>query len=133
MMNPIGMSLEIELGVTGGEEDGVGSDDDIGADTKRIISAIYPYWNDPERHPDGASDFAPEDTDHWRFPVVTIHDAFSCLASHCDEVIDALQHNFDVMYQGFDPLHRFLDSVRDGTYPLRHRDYDWIPNPDQFS
>ena len=75
----------------------------------------------------------PEDTLHWEFPVVTIHDAFSCLASHCDEVIDALQHNFEQMYQGFDPLHRFLDSVRTGTYPLRHRDYNWIPNPDQFS
>ena len=28
-LQPLGMSLEIELGVTGGEEDGVGSDDDI--------------------------------------------------------------------------------------------------------
>ena len=112
---------------------GMKINDDIGADTKRVISGIYPYWHDPERHAEGASDFTPEDTDHWRFPVVTIHDAFSCLANHCDEVIKALQHNFEVMYQGFDPLHRFLDSVRDGTYPLRHRDYDWIPNQDQFS
>ena len=36
-MSPIGMSLEIELGVTGGEEDGVGSDDDIGADNPLYI------------------------------------------------------------------------------------------------
>ena len=35
-MAPIGMSLEIELGVTGGEEDGVGSDDDIGADNPKL-------------------------------------------------------------------------------------------------
>lgn len=28
-LQPLGMSLEIELGVTGGEEDGVGSDDDV--------------------------------------------------------------------------------------------------------
>ncbi len=28
-MAPLGMSIEIELGVTGGEEDGVGSDDDV--------------------------------------------------------------------------------------------------------
>ncbi len=35
---PIGMSLEIELGVTGGEEDGVGSDDDIGADNPLLYT-----------------------------------------------------------------------------------------------
>ena len=38
LMNPIGMSLEIELGVTGGEEDGVGSDDDIGADNPLLYT-----------------------------------------------------------------------------------------------
>ena len=32
------MSLEIELGVTGGEEDGVGSDDDIGADNPLLYT-----------------------------------------------------------------------------------------------
>lgn len=37
-MAPIGMSLEIELGVTGGEEDGVGSDDDIGADNPLLYT-----------------------------------------------------------------------------------------------
>ena len=37
-MSPIGMSLEIELGVTGGEEDGVGSDDDIGADNPLLYT-----------------------------------------------------------------------------------------------
>ena len=37
-MAPIGMSLEIELGVTGGEEDGVGSDDDIGADNPKLYT-----------------------------------------------------------------------------------------------
>ena len=37
-MAPIGMSLEIELGVTGGEEGGVGSDDDIGADNPLLYT-----------------------------------------------------------------------------------------------
>jgi len=37
-MANIGMSLEIELGVTGGEEDGVGSDDDIGADNPLLYT-----------------------------------------------------------------------------------------------
>ena len=37
-MSPIGMSLEIELGVTGGEEDEVGSDDDIGADNPLLYT-----------------------------------------------------------------------------------------------
>jgi fructose-bisphosphate aldolase class II len=37
-MSKIGMSLEIELGVTGGEEDGVGSDDDIGADNPLLYT-----------------------------------------------------------------------------------------------
>ncbi|MBT3299726.1 MAG: class II fructose-bisphosphate aldolase [Candidatus Marinimicrobia bacterium] len=37
-MAPIGMSIEIELGVTGGEEDGVGSDDDIGADNPLLYT-----------------------------------------------------------------------------------------------
>ena len=37
-MAPIGLSLEIELGVTGGEEDGVGSDDDIGADNPLLYT-----------------------------------------------------------------------------------------------
>ena len=37
-MATIGMSLEIELGVTGGEEDGVGSDDDIGADNPLLYT-----------------------------------------------------------------------------------------------
>ena len=32
------MSLEIELGVTGGEEDGVGSDEDIGADNPKLYT-----------------------------------------------------------------------------------------------
>ena len=35
---PLGMSLEIELGVTGGEEDGVGSDDDIGLDNPLLYT-----------------------------------------------------------------------------------------------
>ncbi|TVQ85128.1 MAG: class II fructose-bisphosphate aldolase [Micavibrio sp.] len=37
-MAPLGMSIEIELGVTGGEEDGVGSDDDIGADNPHLYT-----------------------------------------------------------------------------------------------
>lgn len=37
-MAPLGMSLEIELGVTGGEEDGVGSDDDIGAENPNLYT-----------------------------------------------------------------------------------------------
>lgn len=37
-MAPLGMSLEIELGVTGGEEDGVGSDEDIGADNPKLYT-----------------------------------------------------------------------------------------------
>ncbi|KZL13954.1 class II fructose-bisphosphate aldolase [Pseudovibrio sp. Ad26] len=38
MMAPLEMSLEIELGVTGGEEDGIGSDDDIGADNPKLYT-----------------------------------------------------------------------------------------------
>ena len=37
-MNKIGMSIEIELGMTGGEEDGVGSDDNIGADNPNLYT-----------------------------------------------------------------------------------------------
>lgn len=37
-MAPLDMSIEIELGVTGGEEDGVGSDDDIGADNPLLYT-----------------------------------------------------------------------------------------------
>jgi fructose-bisphosphate aldolase class II len=37
-ISPIGMSLEIELGVTGGEEDGVGSDLDSSADSSRLYT-----------------------------------------------------------------------------------------------
>lgn len=37
-MNRIGMSLEIELGVTGGEEDGVGSDLEEGADNSKLYT-----------------------------------------------------------------------------------------------
>jgi len=37
-MAPLGMSIEIELGVTGGEEDGVGSDDNIGADNPLLYT-----------------------------------------------------------------------------------------------
>ncbi|WP_310621156.1 class II fructose-bisphosphate aldolase [Flexibacterium corallicola] len=37
-MAPLDMSLEIELGVTGGEEDGVGSDDDIGEDNPKLYT-----------------------------------------------------------------------------------------------
>jgi hypothetical protein len=112
---------------------GMEINEDIGTDNKRVISGIYPYWDDPSWAEYGTSELTPEDTEHWRFPVVTIHDAFSCLASHCNEVIAALQFNFEVLYHGFDPLQRFLDSVRDGSYPLRHREYRWISNSDQFS
>ncbi|MTI15826.1 class II fructose-bisphosphate aldolase [Rhodobacteraceae bacterium RKSG542] len=38
LMAPLQMSLEIELGVTGGEEDGVGSDDDISADNAKLYT-----------------------------------------------------------------------------------------------
>ncbi len=38
MMAPLEMSLEIELGVTGGEEDGIGSDEDIGADNPKLYT-----------------------------------------------------------------------------------------------
>jgi hypothetical protein len=115
---------------------GMKINEDIGTDIKRVISAIPPYWDDPDlaEITTKAAELGPEDAiDHWLFPVVTIHDAFSCLASHCDEVIAALQFNFEVLYHGFDPIRRFLGSVRDGTYPLRHREYRWISNPDQFS
>ena len=37
-MSPLGMSLEIELGVTGGEEDGVGHDMDEGADSSHLYT-----------------------------------------------------------------------------------------------
>lgn len=37
-MAPLGMSIEIELGVTGGEEDGIGSDDNIGADNPKLYT-----------------------------------------------------------------------------------------------
>lgn len=37
-MVKIDMSIEIELGVTGGEEDGVGSDDNIGADNPKLYT-----------------------------------------------------------------------------------------------
>ncbi|OKL45669.1 class II fructose-bisphosphate aldolase [Pseudovibrio exalbescens] len=37
-MAPLEMSLEIELGCTGGEEDGVGSDEDIGADNPKLYT-----------------------------------------------------------------------------------------------
>lgn len=37
-LNKIGMSIEIELGVTGGEEDGIGSDEDIGADNPKLYT-----------------------------------------------------------------------------------------------
>ena len=38
LMAPLEMSLEIELGVTGGEEDGIGSDEDIGADNPKLYT-----------------------------------------------------------------------------------------------
>src|SRR3569623_81450 len=37
-MAPMGMSLEIELGVTGGEEDGIGAEHDDGADTAHLYT-----------------------------------------------------------------------------------------------
>ncbi len=37
-MVDLDMSIEIELGVTGGEEDGVGSDDDIGAENPKLYT-----------------------------------------------------------------------------------------------
>jgi fructose-bisphosphate aldolase, class II len=37
-MTPMKMSLEIELGVTGGEEDGVGSDVDLSADNSKLYT-----------------------------------------------------------------------------------------------
>jgi fructose-bisphosphate aldolase class II len=37
-MTPLGMSLEIELGVTGGEEDGVGSEDLSAADNSKLYT-----------------------------------------------------------------------------------------------
>ena len=37
-MAPIGMSLEIELGCTGGEEDGIGSDIDVSADNAHLYT-----------------------------------------------------------------------------------------------
>jgi hypothetical protein len=111
-------------------------------DNERIISGNPlvnwgPRFNPDPDNPDPDDPdpvhITPEDKLHWEFPVVTIHDAFSCLANHCDEVILALQHNFEQMYQRFDPLHRFLNSVRTGSYPPRLRDYKWEPNSDQFS
>jgi fructose-bisphosphate aldolase class II len=37
-MDPLGMSLEIELGVTGGEEDGIGSEHDASADNAKLYT-----------------------------------------------------------------------------------------------
>ncbi len=41
---PLGMSLEIELGVTGGEEDGVGSEDLGSADHSRLYTQPEDVW-----------------------------------------------------------------------------------------
>ncbi len=48
-MAPIGMSLEIELGVTGGEEDGVGHDIDSSADNSHLYTQpedVLRAWNE---------------------------------------------------------------------------------------
>jgi len=37
-MNKMGMSLELELGLTGGEEDGIGSEDNLGADNPNLYT-----------------------------------------------------------------------------------------------
>jgi hypothetical protein len=105
----------------------------VEVDDKRIVSG-NPYFGNSHYADTIPDDWTPEETtEEFRFPVVTIHDAFSCPASHCDELIEALQHNIEQIYQNFDPIRRFLNSVRSGTYPLRDRFYEWHSNPDQFS
>ena len=112
---------------------GMKINEDIGADKKRIVSG-NPFFGNPYYADSLPDDWSPEETtEAFRFPVVTIHDAFSCPASQCDELIEALQHNIEQIYQNFDPIQRFLTSVRSGTYPLRDRFYEWHSNPDQFS
>jgi len=82
-------------------------------------------WNDPFFADTTAPKHPLETYSEFKFPVVTIHDAFSCPPSHCSEMIGTLQNNLYTIYAEFDPFHRFLNAVENDELPIREREFEW--------
>ena len=82
-------------------------------------------WNDSFFEGTTAPSHPLETYSEFKFPVVTIHDAFSCPPSHCDEMIGTLQQNLHTIYADFDPFHRFLNAVENDELPIREREFEW--------
>jgi hypothetical protein len=82
-------------------------------------------WNDPFFADTTAPKHPLETYSEFKFPVVTIHDAFSCPPSHCSEMIGTLQTNLYTIYAEFDPFHRFLNAVENDELPIREREFEW--------
>jgi hypothetical protein len=82
-------------------------------------------WNDPSFEGTTAPKHPLETYSMFHFPVVTIHDAFSCPPSYCDEMIQTLRRNLETIYAEFDPFHRFLNAVENNELPIREREFEW--------
>jgi hypothetical protein len=79
---------------------------------------------------------ADEPIDKPRYQIITIHDAFACLASDVDELREVLKMNLVSMYEYFDPFNRFLNDTT-GDTPVHYvapRDVRWVrESPNIFS
>ena len=60
------------------------------------------------------------------YPVITIHDAFSCHASNCQDLVDKLVLGLGALYSGFDPLNMFLSMTEGTEFDLRKIDSHWV-------
>jgi hypothetical protein len=91
----------------------------------RTIVTGNTTWNDPSLEGTTAPKHPLETYSEFKFPVVTIHDAFSCPPSHCSEMMGTLQSNLHTIYAEFDPFHRFLNAVENDELPIREREFEW--------
>ena len=67
----------------------------------------------------------PKPTEKIMYPLMTLHDAFACHASHAADLKDKLVSGLAGMYKHYDPLRAFLAQTEGGRFEPRDRDIDW--------
>ncbi len=83
----------------------------------------------------GSLKFNSEDgSDYIPYPVITIHDAFACHASYCEDLNQKLRDNLQALYRDFDPFQAFRDQTEGGEFDPIQRPENWVnPGKNAFS
>ena len=60
------------------------------------------------------------------YPIITIHDAFSCHASNMEDLRIKLVNGMGALYTGFDPMKQFLAQTIGQDFSPRNINFEWV-------